>query len=124
MTMVTWERFASDVLDALPELAPRFAAVADLWEEEQIPAHIVVGDILVPHLREGVRERNAIATERTIELLTSCATSADPRMSELVMVSFVEYVLGDPLLEADLRSHLTSPLRELLHQRKNWTPGV
>lgn len=123
MNAVSWESFASDIERLLPELAPRFSRTRPLWDDEPIPAHIVLGDIVVPALMSALATRNASEVERLVALLTSLAESSDDRLQELLMVSFVEFVMGDQKLEEELRQHLSSPLLSLVKQRKRWRPG-
>jgi hypothetical protein len=123
MTTVGWESFADDVERLLPELAPRFVVTRPLWEDEPIPAHIVLGDIIVPALIGAIDDLDLQLVERLVELLTSLAESTDDRLSELVMVSFIEFVIGDRQLEARLQQYLSAPLLSLVKQRKSWKPG-
>lgn len=123
MTVVRWEGFEDDVERRLPELAPRFAQARPLWEGEPIPPHIVLGDIILPALVEALANRDLSQIERLVDLLTLLAESTDDRLTELVMVSFVEFVLGDKRLEERLQRHLSSPLHALFKQRKSWKPG-
>lgn len=124
MTAVGWESFADDVERLLPELAPRFVVTRPLWEGEPIPSHIVLGDIIVPALIGALDSRDLPLVRRIVDLLTSLAESTDDRLSELVMVSFIEFVIGDRQLEARLQQHLSLPLLSLVKQRRSWKPGV
>lgn len=123
MTTVGWDGFADDVERCLPELAPRFAQARPLWEDEPIPPHIALGDIIVPALVEALANRDPAQIGRLVDLLTCLAESTDDRLTELVMVSFVEFVIGDQRLEERLQPYLTAPLRLLVQQRKSWKPG-
>lgn len=123
MTAVGWESFAYDVERLLPELAPRFVVTRPLWEGEPIPSHIVLGDIIVPALIGALDYQDFQLVARIVDLLTSLAESTDDRLSELVMVSFIEFVIGDRQLEARLQPYLSVPLLTLVKQRKSWKPG-
>ncbi|MEN9807571.1 MAG: hypothetical protein RL756_2091 [Pseudomonadota bacterium] len=123
MTTVGWESFAADVERLFPEITPRLALIRPLWESEPIPAHIVLGDVVVPALIGALDQRDSGLVARFSELLTSLAESADDRLSELVMVSFIEFVIGDRQLEARLQPHLSAPLLSLVKQRRSWKPG-
>jgi hypothetical protein len=123
MTPVSWDKFADDVEKLLPALAPRFSRARPLWGDEPIPSHIVLGDIVVPALIDAAEKRNASLVKRIVDLLTSLAESTDDRLQELVMVSFIEFMIGDQQLEAKLKQHLTAPLLSLAKQRRSWKPG-
>lgn len=123
MKAVSWESFADDVERLLPELAPRFSQTRELWDDEPIPSHIVLGDIIVPELIGAVEDRNSTRAQRIVDLMTSLAESPDDRLQELVMVSFIEFIIGDRQLEASLERCLSAPLLSLVKQRKSWKPG-
>jgi hypothetical protein len=87
-------RFEEELVAHIPETASDLHALRSSWGEDEIGLHIVVGDVLAPHVERAVDSDEQDRIHRVCAFMERMATSTDERLRNALQVSLLE-VLGD-----------------------------
>lgn len=117
---VTWDTLESDLNSHLPVLRERYRAQKDWWEDEPIPQHVLVGDVLLPTLLQLTRDTRWSEVEQLTQFLELLAISEDVRLQEVVSVTVLEFLEGEPAAIDALRRRFGHGTLRLLEEREQW----
>ncbi len=117
---VTWDSLEADLTLDLPLLHERFAEQKEQWEGDPIPQHVLMGDVFLPMLLELLRNDQMEEVEELTRFLELLAISDDVRLQEVVSVTVLEYLEGEPGAVKALRPHFGPGTLRLLEERETW----
>jgi hypothetical protein len=95
VSQIHYANVAEALVDAVPELRPRYEEERHWWEDENPGPHVIFGDVLNPYLIDLLDSGGHEDTLRQVfQFLELLATHADVHIQELVAVTVCER-LGD-----------------------------
>jgi hypothetical protein len=88
------DHFEEELLATMPELESDLKTLKEWWGEDEPGLHIVVGDVLKPHVERAVDAGAWSRIHLACLFMERMATSSDERVRNALQVSLLE-VLGD-----------------------------
>jgi hypothetical protein len=117
---VTWDSLEADLISHLPLLRERYGAQKEWWEGDPIPQHVLMGDVFLPMLIEFARNGQSAETEQLSQFLELLAINEDVRLQEVVSVTVLEFLEGEPDAIGVLRPQFGPGTLRLLEERERW----
>ena len=74
----------------IPEVAATYEKEVEWQEGDETGAHIIFGDVLVPHIIELVEEQESESLKKIFEFIEHLLSLGDEYAEEVVMLSVIE----------------------------------
>jgi len=103
--------------DKFPEFREKISQIEEFWYPDEIPSHVLYGDVLNKFLFDLLKEnKNTELIKRVFSFYEDLANCPDTRVQNLLQITLLEYLWDDFAVLSQAHKYMNFKTRELSNE--------